>query len=179
MPPSSRQKQLQSLLNASRPALLRRATNMLRQSSGAEDATQDAMVAALSHLDAFRGDAKLGTWLYRVGTNAVLMTLRHDRRMLERTKRAAEQATDDVGWLHGSRFALPPTLIQGEEESELLHEAVDHLPDRYRKVVILCDFNERPLEEVAKMLGLTVGGVRTRRLRAHRMLKEALLHSLK
>ena len=57
----------------SRPALLRQARRMLRDESGAEDAAQDAVLAALSHLDYFRGDAQLGTWLYRVGANAVLM----------------------------------------------------------------------------------------------------------
>lgn len=172
----ARTKSLGTILGESRPVIMRRAQRMLHQVSPAEDAVQDAMVAALSHLDAFRGDAKMGTWLYRVGTNAVLMNLRHDKRMAERTKRAGAQSIADSDWLHGSHLLLPQNLVEGAEENAILHSAVDHLPERYRQVVVLCDLAELELEEVAKMLGLTVGGVRTRRLRAHRILKEILLH---
>src|SRR5262245_43560298 len=82
----------------SRPALLRQARRMLRDESGAEDAAQDAIVQALSHLSYFRGDAQLGTWLYRVGANAVLMTMRRERRASQRTSRAAASVPDGASW---------------------------------------------------------------------------------
>lgn len=168
---------LAEALAQNRSLLVRQATRMLHSGSNAEDAAQDALVLALAHLQDFRGDAKLGTWLYRVGANAVLMNIRHDRRMVDRAHRAAEQASPELDWLHGSSHFVPPQAeAEGEEQSQILHVAVDHLPEHYRQVVILCDFQELPMEQVAEVLGITVGGVRTRRLRAHRMLKTALLH---
>lgn len=161
-----------------RPGLLRQATRMLRNGNEAEDAAQDAMVAALTHLDRFRGDSQLSTWLYRVGANAVLMNMRHNKRMNDRTQRAAQQVpVESVGWLYGSsHFMLPQAQVEGAEQIQLLHWALDHLPNRYREVVVRCDLNEQPMDEVAESLGITVGGVRTRRLRAHRMLKSVMLH---
>ena len=164
------QSQSQALAQAvanSRPALLRQARRMLRDESGAEDAAQDAVLAALSHLDYFRGDAQLGTWLYRVGANAVLMTMRKERRASDRKTRAVANLPQDSSWLHGCGNAAL---------AQLLRWAIEQLPERYRCVVIHCDLDEKPVQEVAETLGLTVGGVRIRRLRAHRMLRSCLRH---
>ncbi len=176
------QSQAQSLTLAqavanSRPALLRQARRMLRDESGAEDAAQDAVLAALSHLDYFRGDAQLGTWLYRVGANAVLMTMRKERRASDRKTRAVANLPQDSSWLHGcGNAALAQTQLEGAQQAQLLRWAIEQLPERYRCVVIHCDLDEKPVQEVAETLGLTVGGVRTRRLRAHRMLRSCLRH---
>jgi RNA polymerase sigma-70 factor (ECF subfamily) len=160
---------------ASRPALLRQARRMLRDESGAEDAAQDAIVQALSHLSCFRGDAQLGTWLYRVGANAVLMTLRRERRASQRTVRAASGVPDGASWLHGSSSqAQAQAQLEAGQASDLLRWAIEQLPEHYRCVVVQCDLDEKPVQEVAAALGLTVGGVRTRRLRAHRLLRTAL-----
>lgn len=159
----------------SRPALLRQARRMLRDESGAEDAAQDAIVQALSHLSYFRGDAQLGTWLYRVGANAVLMTMRRERRASQRTSRAAASVPDGSSWLHGaSAQTLAQAQLEADQAGELLRWAIEQLPEHYRCVVVQCDLDERPVQEVAASLGLTVGGVRTRRLRAHRLLRSTL-----
>jgi RNA polymerase sigma-70 factor (ECF subfamily) len=151
---------------------------MLRSSDGAEDAAQDALVAALSNLDRFRGDAQLGTWLYRVGANAVLMTMRRDRRTADRTVRATAQLPQESCWLHGSSGSPQPQFqLEAAQRAQLLRWAVEQLPERYRSVVMQCDLDERPIEEVATALGISIGGVRTRRLRAHRMIKDALQRS--
>lgn len=159
----------------SRPVMLRQARRMLRGGEGAEDATQDALLAALNHMDCFRGDAQLGTWLYRVGANAVLMSLRRQRRAGERTQRALSQQPGDGCWLHGARASTQPhAQLEEAQNAELLRWAIDKLPERYRAVVMQCDLAEKPVEEVAEALGITIGGVRTRRLRAHRMLRTTL-----
>ena len=161
----------------SRSALVRQAKRMLRDDSGAEDAAQDALVAALSHLHYFRGDSQLGTWLYRVGANAVLMTMRRDRRSAQRTQRAAGSLPKEASWLHGSADLQPAqTQLEGAQQAQLLRWAIERLPEHYRCVVIQCDLDEKPMQEVALSLGLSVGGVRTRRLRAHRMLRSTLSH---
>lgn len=155
-----------------RPALLRQARRMLRDESGAEDAAQDAIVQALSHLSYFRGDAQLGTWLYRVGANAVLMTMRRERRASQRTSRAVACTPDGSSWLHGaSGQTQAQAQLETDQAGELLRWAIAQLPEHYRCVVVQCDLDERPVQEVAAALGLTVGGVRTRRLRAHRLLR--------
>lgn len=169
---------MQTLVEAlanSRPALLKQAQRMLRGSGGVEDATQDALLSALAHLPYFRGDAQLGTWLYRVGANAVLMNLRKERRASERTRRAMQALPRESSWLHGCGSGdAPHRLLEAAQQADALRSAIAALPEHYRQVVAACDLDERPVDEVAKDLGMTVGGVRTRRLRAHRLLKHAL-----
>lgn len=160
---------------ASRPALVRQAQRMMRRGASAEDAAQDAVVAALSNLGRFRGDAHLSTWLYRVAANAVLMTLRRERRATQRTARALNQLPRDNSWLHGCGSDVEAQRqLEDAQSAQLLRWTIEQLPERYRLVVLQCDIDERPIDEVALALGITVGGVRTRRLRAHRMLKDAL-----
>ena len=179
-PHAAESKPPQSLVEAvaaSRPALLRQARRMLRDESGAEDAAQDALVLALSHLSYFRGDSQLGTWLYRVGANAVLMTMRRERRAGERKTRAAALQPGDDSWLNGSvAQAQAQAQLEEGQQGQLLRWAIEQLPERYRCVVVQCDLDEKPVHEVAAELGLSIGGVRTRRLRAHRMLRSALRH---
>lgn len=166
---------LAAAVAARRPVLVKQARRMLRDDTRAEDAVQDAMVAALRNLGNFRGEAQLGTWLYRVGANAVLMGMRRDRRAADRTVRASSNLTQEANWLSGTQSTVvPQQVLEKAEQAELIRWAVDQLPDHYRCVVMLCDLDEQPLEEVARSLGLTPGGVRTRRLRAHRMLRSAL-----
>ena len=160
---------------ARRPLLVKQARRMLRDGANAEDVVQDAIIAALKHLDNFRGDAQLGTWLYRVGANAVLMGMRRDRRAADRTTRASANLTEEANWLGGVQSGVAAQqYLEQYEQAELLRWAVEQLPAHYRCVVMLCDLNEQPLEEVARSLDLTPGGVRTRRLRAHRMLRATL-----
>lgn len=162
---------------ASRPALLRQARRMLRDQTTAEDAAQDALVAALSHLDCFRGDSQVGTWMYRVGANAVLMTMRRERRASDRTTRATATLPKEASWLHGSGSSEPAQWkLEDCQQGELLRWAIGQLPEHYRSVVVQCDLDEKPVQQVAESMGLTIGGVRTRRLRAHRMLRDTLRH---
>ncbi len=169
------QKVLAEAIADSRPVMLRQARRMLRGSDGAEDATQDALLAALHHIDCFRGDSQLGTWLYRVSANAVLMSLRRQRRAGDRTQRALTSLPTDSCWLHGTRSSSQPhAQLEEAQNAELLRWAIDKLPERYRAVVEQCDLAEKPIEAVAATLGITIGGVRTRRLRAHRMLRTTL-----
>src|SRR5207253_9860648 len=68
-PLNRKPRDLAAAVAGGRPLLVRQARRMMRDEDGAEDAAQDAMVAALRHLHEFRGDAQVGTWLYRVGAN--------------------------------------------------------------------------------------------------------------
>ena len=128
---SQNPEKLATAVAASRPALVRQARRMLRDESTAEDAAQDALVAALSHLDYFRGDSQLGTWMYRVGANAVLMTMRRDRRASDRTTRAVANLPKDSSWLHGCGSSEPAQWkLEDGQQANLLRWAIQQLPER-------------------------------------------------
>lgn len=143
----------------------RRVYSVARRLTGdddlAQDVAQDAWIRAFQKLDMFRGDASFGTWVYRIATNAALNRLRSLSRRSEAestaewTKRAA--SIDDV------------VLNQ-----RLLQEALDRLPKGYRTVLVLHDVQGMKHDEIADMLGVTVGTSKSQLHKARARMREML-----
>jgi RNA polymerase sigma-70 factor (ECF subfamily) len=160
-----------------RQRMVRVALGILRENAEAEDAAHDAVEQALRGSAAFRAEARVATWLHRVVVNAALMRARRLRRAAQRTafptvaegreERDAIVTLPDTG-------RTPVAQYEEHEQRQRLHEAVDSLPRPYRDVVRLCVFDELPLPEVARSLGITRQAVRTRMCRARAQLKERL-----
>src|SRR5947199_4875717 len=89
------------------------ALKYVRDEQDAEDVTQDAMLLAHRYRDAFRGDSRYSTWLYRVTATAALMFLRKQRRLAREIPASGTGATDEDGtpWLE--RVAAPTDLRAG------------------------------------------------------------------
>lgn len=169
---------LTASIAAAREQLVRQVLRMMRNPDDAEDVAHDALAAALANIHRYRGDAKLATWLYRVGANAALMALRRERRAVARTARALVMLPPESNWLHGAggSESAPQQLEQAHRE-HLLRWAVSELPAHYRTVITACDLDECAIPTVAAVHGLTTAGVRTRRLRALRLLRARLADS--
>ncbi len=166
---------LADLIAAARVMLLRKVRRILRNREEAEDVAQDALLLALCNRHHYRGDAQLTTWLYRVGVNAALMAMRRQRQSTARTARALLMLSPESNWLYGAKGdLLPSQKLEQAHSAQRLHFAIAHLPARYRAVVTECDLGENPIPEVARSLGLTSAGVRTRRLRAIHLLRARL-----
>lgn len=173
--PCTDSQNLTAAVAARRASLVRQARRMLPDDDAAQDAAHDALLAAFRHIGAFRGDAQLTTWLYRVCANAALMSLRREQRHLRRKERASTAPSTDSNWLYGTfPVAGPQSQMERHELTQTLKRAVTQLPERYRCVVVMCDLDDHRVDDAARLLGLTPSAVRTRRLRAHRMLRTLL-----
>lgn len=166
--------QLLAALVATRELLVRQMRRRMRNPGDAEDIAHDSLVAALSNLHAYRGDAKLATWMYRIGANAALMTARSQRRAAARTARAASLLNEEMNWLRGSTFGGLQQRLEQSSNALLIGRALEELPRHYRAVITQHDLDEKPIAMVATRLGLTPAGVRTRRLRALSLLRDWL-----
>ncbi len=162
---------------ALRAQLVRQAQRMMRNRADAEDIAQDAIVAALRNLDRYRGDAKLATWLYRIGVNAALMAIRSQHRAHARASRALTGLPAESNWLYGSTADTPTLRLEKANNERLLRRALRRLPPHYRNVITRCDLDEHPIPKVAAALGMSCAGVRTRRLRALSLLRDSLSHA--
>jgi RNA polymerase sigma-70 factor (ECF subfamily) len=134
----------------------------------AEDVTQDAMLLAFRYRDAFRGDSRYTTWLYRVTATAALMFLRKQRR-LSREIPASGTGTDDEAtpWLE--RVAAPTDLraeVIARADLGLVADAVARLGTKYPAVFWKRYGEGRTETEIAKELGVSVAAVKTRAFRA-------------
>jgi RNA polymerase sigma-70 factor, ECF subfamily len=154
--------------------LYRIARSILRNDSEAEDAVQEAYVRAFTHLNSFRGDASLATWLSRITMNEALGRLRSRRPMVDLA--ACETQGPDaeiIQFPHAARSDPERTMAQ-RELLQLVEQATDNLPEVYRTVFITRVIEGMSVEETAELLGIRPETVKTRLHRARRLVREQL-----
>ncbi len=161
--------------------MLATARRILRSEEEARDALQDAFLAAFRALPSFDGAAQLSTWLHRIVVNAALMRLRSRRRHPEASIEDLLPRFD----VEGHRVDpddRPDLLCEAAAESAhtraLVRACVARLPEAYRCVLLLRDFEELGTEETAAELGISASAVKTRLHRARAALKTLLEREL-
>ncbi len=130
----------------------------------AADAAQDAFVRAYQGLERFRGEASFSTWLHRIATNAALDLVRR-RPDVPPVELPADQASSDD----------PAAEAHRREVNRRVHAAVGQLPAEYRVVVALRDVQGLAYDEIAKVLQIPVGTVRSRLSRGREALRALLM----
>lgn len=161
--------------------LYRVARSVLGDDAEAEDVVQEAYFRAFTHLDGFRGDARLSTWLTRIALNEALGRLRQRRPSidLEHLDAITDQGEARVIVLPTARLGSDPEAAAARAEvRRLLERAVDRLPDPFRVVFMLREVEEMSIEETASQLGLRPETVKTRLHRARRLLRKSLHEAL-
>ena len=147
---------------------IRRYVRRLVGAGDAEDVTQDVFVKVSQALPRFRGDARIGTWIYRIATNTAFDRLRS--RSLERARR---RPCDGREALAGT----PPDVdreLARNEMSGCIRQHVDALPPGYRSVILLSETEGLTNGEIADALGLSLPTVKIRLHRARRRLRSQL-----
>ncbi|MCC6825120.1 MAG: RNA polymerase sigma factor [Acidobacteria bacterium] len=142
---------------------------MLQNSSEAEDLTQDVFIQLYRKIGSFRGDSAFTTWLHRMTVNQVLMHFR--KRTVKYEKVTEEGETPDqvvIGTVDPERMQIVDKIA--------LEHAISQLPDGYKNVFLLHDVEGFEHEEVAKILGCSVGTSKSQlhkaRLKLQRLLKK-------
>jgi RNA polymerase sigma-70 factor, ECF subfamily len=152
------------------------ALKITRNREDAEDASQQSLLKAYSHIGQFQEDSHFSTWLIRIAINEALMVVR--RRRSEDCFLSYEvdpgQETSSIGMLRSSDAFHPEVLYEKGEAQRVLRQAIDGLRSTSRDVVWLLGLQERPTKEAAKMLNLSQSAVKTRFLRARVQLRESL-----
>jgi RNA polymerase sigma-70 factor (ECF subfamily) len=143
------------------------ALRMLGNRAEAEEVAQEAFVRAHRALGRFRGDAKLSTWLYAITSRLCLNRLASGERRMARQGEDALLRLSDVG-------PRPDAALERRELETALGRAIAELPEDRRIVVVLRDLEGLSYEEIAEVLELTLGTVRSRLHRARAELKEKL-----
>jgi RNA polymerase sigma-70 factor (ECF subfamily) len=143
---------------------------MLQQYEEATEITQETFLAAWQGLPAFRGDARFPTWLYRIAYNCSLKQL--ELRKRDRALKAAleaEQILENVNNEHRTNAE-----IDAHDRQALIQEHLSHLPAKYRIVLILRHLQDMTYEEMAEILTMPIGTIKTHLFRARNLLKERL-----
>ncbi|MGH7366245.1 MAG: sigma-70 family RNA polymerase sigma factor [Candidatus Rokuibacteriota bacterium] len=143
------------------------ALRMLGNAGEAQEVAQEAFVRAHRALGEFRGDAKLSTWLYAITSRLCLNRLASAERRLTRQGEDALLRLSDAA-------PRPDAVLERSELEAALQRAIAELPEERRIVVVLCDLEGLSYEEIAQVLELPLGTVRSRLHRARTDLKNKL-----
>lgn len=147
------------------------AYRLIGDADAASDATQEAFVRAYTSLRTFRGTSSFMTWLYRIVVNVSLD-------MLRRRSRAPERLVEDADPDRTIAMIDPSQDVQGHverhERQAAVLRALQRLSHDHRTVLVLFDLNGLAYEEIAEVLGVPLGTVKSRLNRARLALREAL-----
>jgi RNA polymerase sigma-70 factor (ECF subfamily) len=156
--------------------LFRFARAMLRDDAEAEDALQEAYLAAHRAIGGFRGDASLATWLSRLVRNECLGRLRRAARRHNVVPMVALDGMPEreVDMVDVEDSGAPDKALVRAEVRALLERKLDELPAVFRTVFVLRAVEELSVEETAQLLGIPEATVRTRHFRARSFLRESL-----
>jgi RNA polymerase sigma-70 factor, ECF subfamily len=142
---------------------------MLQDYEEASEITQEAFFAAWQGLPSFRCEARFATWLYRIAYNCALKQLEWRKR--ERSLQAALQAEQ----IHKQKQA--EDILELRARQAIVREQMEKLPAKYRSVLILRHLQERTYEEMADILSMPIGTIKTQLFRARHLLKERLYNA--
>ena len=148
------------------------AYGMLGREEDARDATQETFLAAFRNLRAFRGEAKVSSWLHRIAVNQCISRQRQARVR-------GEAALEDEEERDSARFAIPVNyspsrVVEGKQETVAVRQAINSLPIELRQVVIMKEFEELTFREIADVLDLPLSTVKSRLYTAMKQLQMRL-----
>lgn len=151
------------------------AYRMTQNYDDANDIAAEAFIKAFQALDRFRGDANFSTWIFRIVTNIFL-----DRR--KRSKSYVNVSLDEYIELEENSVARqledpspdPLEMLEESERNDVLQSAIDELPDYQRLMVLLFHIQGLSYEEIAGIVELPIGTVKSRLNRARLALREKL-----
>lgn len=147
------------------------ARHYTRHSVDAEDIVQEAFLKAYRRLDSFDGRSSFYTWIYRIAVNTVLDVMKRRGRSPVRNVEDPEVVTE----ARPVACVAPDAGLQTEEISEITHRVLDELPEIFRTVLVLREFEEQSYQSIADTLGISIGTVESRLFRARAKFKQKLL----
>lgn len=139
------------------------------------DVAQEAFVRVFNSIQTFRGDAVFTTWVYRIVTNVYLDERKKSKshrltsldEYIELDENAVARQIEDEG-------PLPEEIVENKERDRVVQRAIASLPDYQRVIVTLYHVQHRSYEEIAEILQLPIGTVKSRLNRARLALQEKL-----
>jgi len=174
---SANESEFQKIYDAFQPKIIRYLTHFIGESE-AEDLTQETFVKVHQALENFRDEAQLSTWIYRIATNTALDRLRSPsfQRVAQPSLSESLDETgiaDKVICTEEKKPLIEQQLIR-EEMNECIRGYIEKLPESYRTVLVLSEWEGLRNNEIAEILGVTLNTVKIRLHRAKSKLKEEL-----
>ncbi len=153
---------------------------MVRDRELAEDLAQETFVKALNAIESYRPEYKFSSWIFKIANNAAIDHLRRrelDTLSLEGSPHAeTPEAVEATALQIGDRQESPLDEVEARELGGQIEQAIARLRPEYRSCILLRHVEGRAYEEIAEILNLPLGTVKTYIHRARNELRQALAH---
>jgi RNA polymerase sigma-70 factor (ECF subfamily) len=146
----------------------------LQHAEDAEDLAQDVFIKVFENIHQFRGDAALGTWIYRIAVTLSLDFLRRKNRKRRGGTILGFFGNNDKQYLHPQNFDHPGVKAENKEKSAVLFEAMNRLPGNQKTAFLLQKLEGLSQNEIAAILNTTSSAVESLLSRAKANLKKQL-----
>jgi RNA polymerase sigma-70 factor (ECF subfamily) len=138
----------------------------------AQDVVQEAFLHAYQSLDSFKGDSLFFTWLYRIAVNTAISLKRKRRIVL--SLHAGRNGESGLEPLDDSETTRPGHALEQVEQERRIQKALNQLSPEHRSVLVLKDMEGQKYEDMAEILQVPIGTIRSRLHRARTELREVL-----
>lgn len=152
---------------------------MIYKKEDAEDLTQEAFIKAFNSLHKFDNQFAFTTWLFKIATNNCIDYLRKKKLSTFSIDKEIDSEEDDLKIEIPDRENLPDSSIIKTQRKKIINEAIDSLPEKYKKVIILRHTEERDYEEIARILKIPLGTVKAHIFRGRELLYKYLKDKIK
>lgn len=167
----------ETMMRANGPRVYTLAIRLTGNESDGQDLAQEAFVKAFEHWADFRGEADVATWLYRICVNCWKNRVRYERRrsFWKHFSIDGNSAEDDDSTIElPSGEAAIDQPLEKAEELKALHRALGRLESHERAILVLREMENRSYEEIADLLDIPIGTVRSRLARTRDKLRELI-----
>ncbi len=164
----------QALMDKYQGALTRHVQRMVRNKEEIADLVQECFIKAFSALPSYSADYAFSTWLYKIATNHTIDFLRKKKLQTLSIDRPIQTKDGELEYEVPDTTYRPDRHIVDDQRRELIQEAIDALPPKYNRVIVMRHQKEMSYEEIAMALDLPLGTVKAHIFRARALLYKYL-----
>lgn len=153
----------------------------MSNASAAEDIFQDVFLKIHSKIDALKDDTKIRSWVYQIAQNTIIDYYRKhktdpvDIESLLINEQEEFEMSRDKPMAGGMEISEADEISEEEKIASGLKEIAESLPEKYAQAILLVEFEGLSQTELARKLGITVSGAKSRVQRGRQMIKDALM----
>ena len=160
----------QQLMGKYREPIRRHVARMVRSGDQVEDLVQESFIKAFTSLDSYSSAYAFSTWLYKIATNHTIDYLRKKKLATFSIDRPLQGRDDDRGYELPDTTYRPDRHVMADQRRELIQEAIDALPPKYHRVIVMRHQQDLSYDEIAAELDLPLGTVKAHIFRARALL---------
>lgn len=164
----------QALMDKYQHALHRHIQRMIRRKGEVDDLVQECFIKAFSALPSYSADYAFSTWLYKIAKNHTIDYLRKKKLPTMSIDKPVQTKDGELEYEVPDTTYRPDKHIVEDQRRELIQEAIDALPPKYNRVIVMRHQQEKSYEEIATELDLPLGTVKAHIFRARALLYKYL-----